>query len=142
VVFWRVLDERDAEGAGHDGGEGDEDGGGRRLLLARGYSVFNADQVEGYEAPALPVLPEVERIAHADAFFAALGLDIRHGGSRACYVPGQDQVRMPPFEVFRDAVAYYATLAHEATHNAEVWTMPLGRGQPAIGSVLSRAGSA
>ena len=41
-----------------------------------------------------------------------------HGGNRACYVPGLDQVRMPPFPAFRDAVAYYAPLAHEATH----WT--------------------
>ena len=117
VVFWRVLDERGAEGAGdgQDGGEGDE-AGERRRLLARGYSVFNAAQVEGYGAPALPVLPEVERIAHAEAFFAALGAAVEHSGARACYVPSRDVIRMPDFGLFRDAVAYYATLAHEATH--------------------------
>jgi len=85
-------------------------------VFARGYSVFNAGQVDRYMAPALPVLPEPERIGHAEAFFAALGADIRHGGNRACYVPSLDQVRMPPFPAFCDAVAYYATLAHEATH--------------------------
>jgi len=85
-------------------------------VFARGYSVFNAAQVDGYEAPALPVLPEPERIGHAEAFFAALGADIRHGGNRASYLPGLDQIRMPPFPAFHDAVAYYATLAHEATH--------------------------
>ncbi len=72
--------------------------------------------MDGYKAPALPVLPEAEQIGHAEAFFAAIGADIRHGGNRACYVPSLDQIRMLPFEAFRDPVAYYATLAHEATH--------------------------
>ena len=36
----------------------------------------------------------------------------------ACYAQGTDQIRMPPFETFRDAESYYATLAHECTH----WT--------------------
>jgi len=123
VVFWKINgpDEGEAGGTGNGGdagGTAGEDGadGRRPWVSARGYSVFNAAQVDGYAAPALPVLPEAERIGHAEAFFAALGAEIRHGGNRACYVPGLDQVRMPPFPAFRDAVAYYATLAHEATH--------------------------
>jgi len=123
-VFWKINGPDEGEGSGSIGGR-DAGGAGEsseddRLsrVLARGYSVFNAAQVDGYAAPALPVLPEPERIGHAEAFFAALDADIRHGGNRACYVPGLDQVRMPPFPAFRDAVAYYATLAHEATH----WT--------------------
>jgi len=120
VVFWKVNGPDEGEDGGTGGG-GDttrEDGadGRRPRMFARGYSVFNAAQVDGWEAPALPALPEPERIGHAEAFFAALGADIRHGGNRACYVPSLDQVRMPPFPAFRDAVAYYATLAHEATH--------------------------
>lgn len=121
VVFWRVLDGRGAEEAG-DEGEDEAAGRGRRLL-ARGYSVFNAAQVEGYEPPALPVLPEAERIARADAFFAALDARVEHGGTRACYVPGRDLIRLPPFAAFRDAVAYYATSAHEHVH----WTAAPGR---------------
>ena len=123
VVFWKINGPDEGEdggtgGSGDSGGAAGEDGedGRRSRVFARGYSVFNAAQVDGYEAPTLPTLPEPERIGHAEAFFAALGADIRHGGNRACYVPGLDQVRMPPFPVFRDAVAYYATLAHEATH--------------------------
>ena len=113
VVFWKISDKEEQE----DADEGAEDGR-RSRVFARGYSVFNAAQVDGYAAPALPVLPEAERIGHAEAFFAATGADIRHGGARACYVPSLDQIRMPSFEAFRDPVAYYATLAHEATH----WT--------------------
>ncbi len=43
---------------------------------------------------------------------------IRHGGNRAYYAHELDYVQMPPFESFRDAESYYATLAHEMTH----WT--------------------
>ncbi len=35
-----------------------------------------------------------------------------------------DHVQLPPFESFRDAGSYYATLAHETTHNAEPRIMP------------------
>ena len=111
VVFWKISGQEEQE----DAEDGTEDNR-RPRMFARGYSVFNAVQVDGWEAPALPVLPESERIGHAEAFFAALGANIRHGGNRACYMPSLDQVRMPPFPAFRDAVAYYATLAHEATH--------------------------
>jgi antirestriction protein ArdC len=111
VVFWKISD-KEAQDGDEDGVEDDR----RSRVFARGYSVFNAAQVDGYAAPALPVLPEVERIDHAEAFFAATGIEVRHGGARAYYRPGEDRVQMPPFAAFRDAVAYYATLAHEATH--------------------------
>ena len=60
----------------------------------------------------------MQRIERAEAFFAATGADIRHGGKQAYYDIGADFVQMPPFEAFRDAESYYATLAHECTH----WT--------------------
>ncbi|OYR32640.1 hypothetical protein CES86_5633 [Brucella lupini] len=31
---------------------------------------------------------------------------------------------MPPIETFKDAASYYATLSHEATHNAAIRIMP------------------
>lgn len=110
VVFWKMLDDDEAD-------DQDEDGKAARFV-ARGFHVFNAAQVDGFEAPALPRLPEPLRIDHAEAFFAATGADIRQGGNRAFYSPGNDYIQMPPFPAFRDPVAYYATLAHEATH----WT--------------------
>jgi len=60
----------------------------------------------------------VQRIDHAESFFAATGTDIRHGGNQAYYAVGSDRIQMPPFEGFRDAESYYATLAYETTH----WT--------------------
>ena len=60
----------------------------------------------------------MQRIAHAESFFAATGVKIRHGGNLAYYCISKDHVQLPPFESFRDAESYYATLAHETTH----WT--------------------
>ena len=47
------------------------------------------------------------------AQFSASGAEIRRGGDRAYYAIGSDHIQMPPFEAFRDAESYYATLAHE-----------------------------
>lgn len=94
----------------------------RDIPFLKGYTVFNVEQVEGlpaqYYATAHRTLDPVQRIAAAEAFFSATGATINHGGNRAYYNVGQDFVQMPPFEAFRDAEAYYATLAHETTH----WT--------------------
>ena len=88
----------------------------------KGYTVFNVEQIEGlpeiYYAKAVPTHDPVARIDHAEKFFASLGATIKHGGNRAYYAQELDYVQMPPFEAFRDAESYYATLAHELTH----WT--------------------
>jgi len=92
------------------------------IPFMKGYTVFNVEQIEGlpshYYQLAEPVLDPVQRIQHAEAFFAATGADIRHSGNQAYYAIGSDRIQLPPFESFRDAESYYATLAHEATH----WT--------------------
>lgn len=94
----------------------------RDIPFMKGYTVFNAEQVDGlpahFYAVQAPTLDPVARIEHAERFFAATGADVRHGGNQAYYTAGADRVQMPPFETFRDAESYYATLAHELTH----WT--------------------
>lgn len=95
----------------------------REIPFLKGYTVFNVEQCEGlpahyYAKAEPPALTPAQRIDAADRFFAATGADIRHGGSRAFYAEGPDYVQMPPFETFRDAESYAATLAHELTH----WT--------------------
>ena len=113
VVFWKTAD-RSSDTDRQDGDDNHHEPA--RRLFARGYTAFNAAQVDGYTPPELPVLPEVERIEHAERFCAALGIDIRHGGSQACYIPSKDHVQMPEFACFRDAIAYYAVLLHECGH--------------------------
>ncbi len=94
----------------------------RVIPFLKAYTVFNVEQIEGlpehFHALAEPARNPDERIADAEAFFAATRADIRHGGDCAYYSPTLDYIQMPPFDAFRDAQGYYATLAHEATH----WT--------------------
>jgi antirestriction protein ArdC len=107
------------------GDEDSEDETGTRLF-ARATPVFAAEQVEGYAVPALPEpsATRLEPIEAAEAFVAATGANIVHGGSRACYVPRTDNIHLPPRDVFigtatsSAAEAYYATQLHELTH----WT--------------------
>jgi antirestriction protein ArdC len=58
----------------------------------KGYTVFNAEQCEDlpahYTAKAEPpALTPLQRIEHADRFFAATGAVIRHGSDSAFYTP-------------------------------------------------------
>nr|WP_309402244.1 ArdC family protein [Aminobacter niigataensis]WMD00186.1 ArdC family protein [Aminobacter niigataensis] len=92
----------------------------RGIPFLKAYTVFCADQIDDlpaqYYGNAAPVSDPVERIEHADAFFTNTGAVIRHGGDKAFFNLALDIVQMPPFESFRDAPSYYATLGHELTH--------------------------
>jgi antirestriction protein ArdC len=109
VVFWKFANESE---------DGEAPKAGSLLLFTRGYSVFNAAQVDGYSPKADPERPLLERIAHGNAFFYAVGADVRHGGNQAFYSPVSDHIQMPPFQAFRESAGYYSVLAHEHTH----WT--------------------
>lgn len=104
--------------------EADDDGQDveREIPFLKAYTVFNVDQIDGlpdaFHALAGPTLDPVQRVDRAEAFFASLGADIRHGGGGAYYAINADYVQVPPFETFVDPESYYATLAHECTH----WT--------------------
>ena len=92
------------------------------IPFMKGYTVFNVEQIDGlpehYYGKPESITDSVQRIAHAEVFFAATGANVVHGGSRAFYFPSTDNIHMPCIDFFRDAESYYATLAHETTH----WT--------------------
>jgi len=92
------------------------------IPFMKAYTVFNADQIDGlpehYTQLAEPVIDPVQRIERVERFFEHTKADIRSGGGQAYYAIGGDYVQMPPFEAFKSAESYYATLAHECTH----WT--------------------
>ena len=115
VVFWK-FSESESDETGEEGEETDSKS--PKRIMARGYCVFNVAQVDGYQPPKVTELSAAERIDQAEEFFAALGAEIRNGGDRAFFSPTTDRIQMPLFEVFKDPAAYYAVLAHEATH----WT--------------------
>ena len=112
VVYASTFKKTDTD----DNGEESE----QEIPFLKEYVVFNAEQCEGlpthYYQLAEPPKEKVERIAHADAFFANTGIEIRTGGNRAYYAVGPDYVQMPPIECFRDAESHAATLGHEIVH--------------------------
>lgn len=116
IVFYKTITvERDADETGEaETGE---------RLFARASYVFNADQVDGFAPPdPLPAAPLFAPLEAADRFAARAGADIREGGTRACYSPTDDIIRMPDRTRFHGTStmsageAYYATLMHELTH--------------------------
>jgi antirestriction protein ArdC len=117
VVYWGTYEKQTSEPA---------DETAHRGLFAKGYTVFNIDQVDGCKLPKRfdPKLSHNERIARADGFFSGIGVQVRDGGNRAFYRPGTPEaVYMPGFDQFPDRVDYYGVLAHETTH----WTSHVSR---------------
>lgn len=97
----------------------------RKFAVARASYVFNADQVDGYTIPKVPVLADkTEVIEHAEQFVAASGARVVHDTDSAYYHPRTDTIHLPPRALFigsstsTPTEAYYATLLHELTH----WT--------------------
>ncbi|KRB82697.1 hypothetical protein ASE00_11735 [Sphingomonas sp. Root710] len=134
VYFW----ENRQAGGRDEGGDEEGDGANRRCFIARSYMVFNADQVEGYVAPVTAPLSEEGRLEKAEAFFDAIGAEIRNGGDQAYFDKGTDHVQMPAFGQFRSAHGYYAVLAHELAH----WTGAKHRLDRDMGKRFSMEGRA
>lgn len=113
VIFYKELTAAASE-------EARESEPGKRLI-SRASAVFSAEQVEGFVVPTIdPTI--IEPIAGAEAFVAATGAAIAHGGARAFYMPSTDRIQIPPKEAFvgtatsSPAESYYSTLLHELTH--------------------------
>ena len=117
VVFWKFANNTETE----DGDESPKSGS--RLLFTRGYSVFNAAQVDGYTPNAEPEAPIEQRIESAEQFFARIAARVVHQGNRAFYSPADDTITLPPFAAFYTPLDYYSTRAHETGH----WTSHASR---------------
>ena len=79
------------------------------IRMVKGYWGFNADQVDNYTLPELPTDNLVERVEHAEMFFANIGVPIQHGGARAFYRPSDDFIQMPDKVLFRHTKTSTAT---------------------------------
>jgi len=84
------------------------------------YYVFNIEQCEGLNLPAMPEIPAVDWNAcdEADKIVTRLDLSggLTHAGDSAYYRPSSDAIVMPPHAAFHSRENYYATLLHESVH--------------------------
>ena len=115
VVFWKLLEITE-----DTANEADQVVG-KKIPMARAYTVFNVEQCEGLslalpEAVPLPV--SFDSIQEAEALWAGMPQrpELIYGGDRACYAPALDRVKMPPREAFVSAEGFYETLFHELGH--------------------------
>lgn len=110
VVFWKQIEVEDEESS--------EPGATKTVPILKHFNVFNRDQIEGLPDSPPPPVRNWAPIERAEAMVQASGASIAHIGSRACFMPGPDTIRMPAQGAFQNAGDYYATLLHELTH----WT--------------------
>ena len=90
-----------------------------QIPFIKGYTVFNAHQIEGlpnkYYDPLPARLDPDERIKRAEEFFASTGADIRYGGNKAYYALKGDYIRMPDHHLFKDPESELSTLTKSRT---------------------------
>ena len=96
-----------------------------KIPFLKHYTIFNADQVNGYETKELETKELDDWKAHfkTDTFVENTGARIENN-NKAFYSPGLDFIGMPNKEDFKPnkedtkEQLYYSTLLHELTH----WT--------------------
>jgi len=112
VIFWKPLPRKDATPA-------DIAKGRDKFFLLRYYNVFNVAQCDNLEAPTSHSGVQFNPIGACEEIVASYkgAPPITHGGNRACYIPSQDAIQMPPRESFTHTEEYYSTLFHELTHS-------------------------
>lgn len=97
----------------------DNDGEMQQRFVVRRSTVFNLDQVEGYEADAsIEDMSPVDRDARIETFITHTQAEIHHAGQRAFYHRVDDAITLPDLERFDDKEDYYRVLLHELVH----WT--------------------
>jgi antirestriction protein ArdC len=119
VVFYKRLDEQDAEREARDDDKDDSP-----RFVARASYVFNAEQVDGWQPPVPALKSLVQVNDEVAAFIASIGADVRHGMHMARYRRDIDCIEMPSPGLFIGSTtssateAYHGVLLHELTH----WT--------------------
>jgi antirestriction protein ArdC len=98
--------------------------GNPRMIVAgfKPGKIFNATEFNGLEhlipQPDAPTESRKLNAPMLDDFMTGTCADIRHGGDRAFYNPGNDFIQLPERDQFKTAGGYYGTALHELIH----WT--------------------
>jgi len=108
VVFWKPIKVQDKA-------TGEE----KSTVMARMYSVFNTDQVDGIDWQ----MPDREPVEIRDAIKQVVDgypnpPSIIHSMSdKAYYMPAEDRITLPLLEQFKDEQAFAETIFHELVHS-------------------------
>jgi antirestriction protein ArdC len=118
VLLWKTASKRVAD----DDRPGETRN--QRILLAREFNVFNAEQTEGLPArffpkPGAPVDEIADPQGVLDAYLARDGSPslAYDGGDGAYYHPATDAIHLPPLATYVSAQARYGVAFHEAGHS-------------------------
>jgi len=123
IIKWVTTKNNDADQPATSSSDGQHQEA--RRLVPRVYAVFNAHQVDGYDAQ--PVTPTS---TPADEWFTAINADVHYGSDRACYNPRADRIYVPAIDQYDDPAAFTATTLHEHIH----WTGHVSRlNRPELG---------
>ncbi len=88
-----------------------------RTMWATLFTVFNADQVDGYEVVEEDLGDEPTRLAAVETFVENTGAVINYvKQNRAFYDSLVDEITMPVREQFNTPASFYGTELHELTH--------------------------
>ena len=114
VIYYKILEKRDEAGKIVLR----EDGRPARIPFVRWANVFNLDQTEGIQTPAITASENVTQPQEKAAAIVenARLCPIHHAGFAACYLPQDDVIRIPAPSIFRSREDYYHTLYHEMIH--------------------------
>ena len=85
--------------------------------IAKGFRVFNLDQIDGIQAPAQEERPPFAAIEDAERILSASPARITIGGTQAFYRPSTDTIHLPAREAFINTEAFYNVALHEMTHS-------------------------
>jgi antirestriction protein ArdC len=116
VIYYKILEKRDEAGNAIMR----EDGRPVRIPFVRWANVFNLDQTEGIQPPAIPTCQDMSQPHEKAAAIVenAKLCPIHHAGFAACYSPKDDIIRIPTPSTFHSQEDYYHTLYHEMIHAA------------------------
>jgi antirestriction protein ArdC len=114
VIYYKILEKRDEAG----NIVVREDGRPARIPFVRWANVFNLDQTEGIQAPAITVNQGTTQPCEKAAAIVenARLCPINHAGFAAYYSPQDDVIRVPAPSTFHSQEDYYHSLYHEMTH--------------------------
>jgi antirestriction protein ArdC len=114
VIYYKILEKRDEAG----NIVVRENGRPARIPFARWANVFNLDQTEGIQAPAITVNQGTTQPCEKAAAIVenARLCPINHAGFAAYYSPQDDVIRVPAPSTFHSQEDYYHSLYHEMTH--------------------------